>query len=73
MIDLTDLDAIPASGTRINIVWLPHEPDKVRSAAALAGPISENAGWAAGIAAILFLALLADMIGRRRCIKSQIG
>lgn len=66
MLDLTDLDSIPDDGTRLNIVWLPDQPGTVRSAEALAGPIGQNAGWMAGIAAFLFLALLADVVGRRK-------
>lgn len=65
LIDLTDLDAIPDKGARLNIVWLPDQPGMVRSADALAGPIGQNAGWLAGIAALIFLAQLADVLGRR--------
>jgi hypothetical protein len=64
--DLTDLDALPVAGTEVDIVWLPDQPDTVRSAAALAGPIGQNAGWLAGIAALIFFAQLSDVITRRR-------
>jgi hypothetical protein len=64
--DLTDLDALPVAGTEMDILWLPDQPDTVRSAEALSGPIGKNAGWLAGIAAFIFFAQLSDVISRRR-------